>query len=107
SAGDFEFDGITFSPDGNYIHFVRSDEKDHGFKCLYTMPALGGPPRLLIKDIDSPVSFSPDGREFVFTRGIPTRDAVEVGIAKANGSGDRLLASLSDTWVGFQPGATW
>jgi DNA-binding winged helix-turn-helix (wHTH) protein/Tol biopolymer transport system component len=105
--GDFEFDGITFSPDGNYIYFVRSDEKDHGFKYLYTMPTLGGPPRLLINDIDSPVSFSPDGREFVFTRGIPTQNAVEVRIANANGSGDRLLVSLSDTSAGFQPGATW
>ena len=105
--GDFEFDGITFSPDGNYIYFVRSDEKDHGFKYLYSMPALGGPPRRLIKDIDSPVSFSPDGREFVFTRGIPTRDAVEVRIANADGSEDRLLVSLSDTSAGFQPGATW
>jgi Tol biopolymer transport system component len=56
------FEGLTFSPDGNYIYYVRADSNDPGFKYLYMMPALGGSSRLLIKDIDSPVSFSPDGQ---------------------------------------------
>jgi len=55
------FDGLSFSPDGDHIYYVRADSNDPGFKYLYVMPALGGSSRLLIKDIDSPVSFSPDG----------------------------------------------
>lgn len=101
------FDGITFSPDGNYVYFVRELVDEPGIKHLYAMPALGGPANLLLKDIDSPVSFSPDGRLFVFTRGIPTRNETEVRIANADGSGDHLLASLHDSFVGFQSGATW
>src|SRR5262249_50812374 len=27
-----EFHGLTFSPDGNYVYFVRSDQKDRFFK---------------------------------------------------------------------------
>jgi eukaryotic-like serine/threonine-protein kinase len=101
------FDGITFSPDGNYIFFVRELDSDPGIKYLYAMPALGGPARLLIKDVDSPVSFSPDARSFVFTRGIPTANETQVRIANADGSGDHLLASLPGSFSGFQPGATW
>jgi DNA-binding winged helix-turn-helix (wHTH) protein/Tol biopolymer transport system component len=101
------FHGISFSPDGDYIYFLRELADDPGVKYLYAMPTLGGPPRLLIKDVDSPVSFSPDGRLFVFTRGIPTRSAIQVHTANADGSGDRLLASLQGSSVSFQNGATW
>jgi len=75
-------DGLTFSPDGNYIYFVRSGRNLLSFRYLYLMPALGGPAKKLITDIDSAISFSPDGRQFVFTRGIPTRNCVEVRIRK-------------------------
>lgn len=101
------FHGISFSPDGNYIYFLRELADDPGIKYLYTMPALGGSPRLLIKDVDSPVGFSPGGRLFVFTRVIPTRSEIEVRIANADGSGDKLLATLRGSWGGPQNGATW
>jgi len=101
------FDGITFTPDGNYIYFVRELDDEPGIKYLYVMPALGGQARLLIKDIDSPVSFSPNGAEFVFTRGVGNRNETEVRIANADGGGDHLLASLRDTFAGYQTGATW
>jgi Tol biopolymer transport system component/DNA-binding winged helix-turn-helix (wHTH) protein len=101
------FDGITFSPDGDYIYFVRELDNVPGIKYLYSMPTLGGPPRLLIKDVDSPVSFSPNGDQFVFTRGLTTRNETEVRIANADGSGDHLLVILQGTFVGYQVGATW
>jgi DNA-binding winged helix-turn-helix (wHTH) protein/Tol biopolymer transport system component len=115
SSGDVEilppeavnFVGLTFSPDGNNLYFARSDKNDPGFKYLYVMPALGGPARKLITDIDSPVCFSPDGRQFVFTRGIPTKNSVEVRVANANGTDEHLLLSLPESYVGVQPGATW
>jgi DNA-binding winged helix-turn-helix (wHTH) protein len=34
------FHGLTFSRDGNYIYFVRSDKNDPFFKYLFSMPAL-------------------------------------------------------------------
>lgn len=101
------FDGLTFSPDGNQIYYVRADSNDPGFRYLYVMPVLGGPSRLLIKDIDSPVSFSPDGQRFIYTRGIPTRNAMDLRIANADGGGDHLLTRIDNIYPGFQPGATW
>ena len=106
-ADAIAFEGLTFSPDGNHIYYVRADKNDPGFKYLYVIPVLGGSSRLLIKDIDSPVSFSPDGQRFVYTRGIPPRNSTDVRIANSDGSGDHLLAGIENTYPGFQPGATW
>jgi serine/threonine protein kinase/Tol biopolymer transport system component len=95
------FYGVTFSPDGNYIYFVRSSKETFNFSFLYQMPVLGGAPRQLIRDIDTPVSFSPDGRQFVYVRGVPEKQSVDVVIAEADGSGGRLLASLENAIVSF------
>ena len=100
------FAGLTFSPDGNYVYFVRSDKSTTNFRYLYVMPVLGGTPRQLIRDIDSPLSFSPDGKQFAFMRGVPERNDVEVRVASTDGSNDHLLAALPD-WPGFMFGAAW
>jgi len=101
-----EIPGVSFSPDGNYIYFVRSDKSTENFRYLYQMPVLGGSPRQLIRDIDSAVDFSPDGKQLVFERGVPDRSVIEVWIAQADGSGEKLIATLS-AYAGFIFGATW
>ena len=37
-----EIPGLSFSPDGNYIYFVRSDKSTENYRYLYQMPVLGG-----------------------------------------------------------------
>ncbi len=76
-----EIPGVSFSPDGNYIYFVRSDKSTENFHYLYQMPVLGGSPRQLIRDIDSTVDFSPDGKQLVFERGVPDRSVIEIWTA--------------------------
>jgi len=103
-----EFHGLTFSPDGSYVYFVRSDPNDPFFKYLYSIPVLGGPARQMIADVDSPVSFSPDGHQFAFERGVASRNVVELRIANADGSGDRVVTTIQNGDVGlFQPGPNW
>ena len=101
-----EIPGLSFSPDGNYIYFVRSDKSTENYRYLYQMPVLGGSPRQLIKDIDSPIDFSPDGSHFVFERGVPDRSVIEIWTAQADGSGQRLVTTLPAS-AGFIFGATW
>jgi eukaryotic-like serine/threonine-protein kinase len=102
------FHGLTFSLDGNYVYFIRSDSNDPFFKYLYSMPMLGGPVRKLVSDVDSPVSFSPDGHQFAFERGVAKRNVVELRIANVEGSGERLLTTIQDGDVSlFQPGPSW
>jgi DNA-binding winged helix-turn-helix (wHTH) protein/Tol biopolymer transport system component len=107
SPDDTDFVGLTFSPDGSYLYYLRSEIEDHGLKHLYVMPALGGPSRKLVPNVDSPVSFSPDGRQFVVTRGIPMKNEVEIRIANRDGSGEHLLTTMQESDAGYQPGATW
>jgi len=103
-----QFHGLTFSPDGMKVNFVRSDPNDPLFKYLYSVPVLGGSVRQLIADVDSPVSFSPDGSQFVFERAVPSRNVIELRIANANGSGEQVLATIRNGDAGlFQPGPSW
>src|SRR6202035_1324347 len=76
-----DFAGLSFSPDGNYIYFVRSSPSTVNYDNLYQIPVLGGAARQITVDIDSPPSFSPDGQQFGFVRGIPERGTLEVRIA--------------------------
>jgi serine/threonine protein kinase len=99
-----DFRGLTFSPDGNYIYFARSDKSNPNWSYLWQMPTLGGTPRQLARDIDSSVGFSPDGRKFAFARGVPDKGEVRVLVAGVGGSGERILASLP---AAFWNGPDW
>jgi serine/threonine protein kinase len=57
---------LRFSPDGNYLYFLRNEIGSNSLKNLYRAPVLGGTPEKLISDIDTNVSFSPDGKKFVY-----------------------------------------
>jgi len=102
------FHGLTFSPDGNYIYVVRSDSNDPYFKYLYSVPALGGSSRRMIADVDSPVTFSPNGQQFAFERAVVSRNVIELRIANADGSGEHVIATIKNGDAGlFQPGPSW
>ena len=98
------FPGMEFSSDGAFVYFVRSEKTNPDFGYLCRMRASGGPVEQLIRDVDPPVSFSPDGKRFVFTRGSP--NVTELRIANADGTNDRLLLSMDGHEV-FEAGATW
>jgi len=86
---------LTFSPDANYIDFVRGEKPDFTDTHLYRMPVLGGTPYLAMQGgIDFGSSYSPDGRQFAFLRVANSGPGtVDVLIAKADGSNQRVVAS--------------
>jgi eukaryotic-like serine/threonine-protein kinase len=65
---DVNYNGLRFSPDGNYLYFVRSDPGNVELKYLYRAPLLGGTPERLAEDVDSNITFSPDGQSIAFMR---------------------------------------
>ncbi len=65
---DVYYVGLSFSPDGNYLYFVRTDSAGSNLHYLYRAPLLGGAPERLAADVDSHVTFSPDGRKLAFLR---------------------------------------
>jgi DNA-binding winged helix-turn-helix (wHTH) protein/Tol biopolymer transport system component len=102
------FHGLTFSNDGRELYLIRSDPKDLGFKHLYVMPASGGEARKLVSDVDSPVSFSPNGDLLVYEHCLQPRNDIDLIIARPDGTWIRHLATLRDaSGFLFQPGPAW
>src|ERR1700751_4662972 len=62
------YNGFTFSPDGNYIYFSRTENTVETVRFIYRIPVLGGAPQVVAKDVDSNVSFSPDGSLITYVR---------------------------------------
>jgi Tol biopolymer transport system component/pimeloyl-ACP methyl ester carboxylesterase len=59
---------VTFSPDGERIFYVASSRGKPNLGSVFDVPLFGGEPRLILEDVDSQVTFSPDGSQFIFIR---------------------------------------
>jgi serine/threonine protein kinase len=86
------FVGLTFSLDGVFIYYVVY-EKTSPVGIAYQIPVLGGQPKRILEDVDSPISFSPDGQRFVFIRNYPQSGETALFIANSNGGNERKIAS--------------
>jgi len=84
------YGGLAFSPDGNSIYYTFYGQSASA--TLYRVPILGGSRQEIIKDVDSPVSFSPDGGEFAFIRSITYEGVDRIIISNINGTSSRILA---------------
>jgi Tol biopolymer transport system component len=85
------YSSLMFSPDASYIYFVRRDEAEHTISILYSAPVLGGTPRELIKDVDSPISFSPDAKKFVYLRERHDTPNFDLLMANVDGTPDHAI----------------
>ena len=105
---ELPFNGLSFSPDGNYLYFVRSDKATFNYSYLYKMASLGGAATQLVRDVDTSVTFSPDGKQMAYMRGVPDEAVWRLMIASADGSGERQLARFpSVVSVGFIATPAW
>jgi eukaryotic-like serine/threonine-protein kinase len=96
------FRGLAFSPDATFVYFSRV-AKNRPW-VLYRVPALGGNAQEVIEDVDSPVTFSPDGSQLAFVRFSPAEDFLVV--TKVDGSGARPLATFKRPHVA-EGGPAW
>jgi Tol biopolymer transport system component len=58
--------GLTFSPNSDSLYYVLHDQRDWG--RLFSVETQGSIPKMLLDDIDGPVTFSPNGKRFAFMR---------------------------------------
>ena len=65
------FEGLSFSPDGNYLFYLKRRRDAPNYRGLMQVASLGGESRERAFDVDSRVSFSPDGKRIVYMRGVP------------------------------------
>lgn len=87
-----KYKGLTFSPDGDYVYYLKR-KGDTG--VLSRVPVLGGTPRKLITDIDTPVTFSPDGSHLAFVRYYRDKHSTAMIVAQEDGTEEKSLAALS------------
>ncbi len=91
---EINYKGLTFSPNGDFLYFVSGDPQHPGLGFLYQIPVLGGTPRKLVDDVDSAVSFSPDGQQMVYLRNSSSDASSKLILAHTDGTGEHVLASL-------------
>ena len=84
---------LAFSPDGNYVYFVRSPDKVSATRALYRVPVFGGAPVKLIDDLYLHFTLSPDGNQVAFTRRYFGEGKIAMMIARVDGAGERRLAT--------------
>jgi len=64
---DVGLGNMAFSPDGNWLLYTTR-LRGEAIRTLWQISPLGGTPREVMKDVDGPPSFFPDGTRFVFQR---------------------------------------
>jgi len=95
--------GVAFSPDASFIYYSRHDEKLDTW-ILSRVATLGGTPQQVVFDVDSPVTFSPDGSRLAFVR--YAGDVSAIVAAGADGSNVQKLSS-AHVPESLRPGPSW
>ena len=92
--------GGTFTPDATSIDFVR--QAAGGPFEIWRVPFLGGPSRLFIANVATPISWSPDHRRLAFIRTQVTPSlSSKLIVADSDGGQEHVLATshASVQWV--------
>jgi len=91
--------GLTFSPDTQALYYVLKNPKEE-LGRLYRMKLPSGIPTLILENVDSGVTFSPDGRRFAFVQRTEERGSSvsSILVAATNNPADaHVIDSMRNT----------
>ena len=103
-AEEVQYVGLSFSPNGGSIYFVRNEATAEG--VVYEVPTLGGYHRRILTHSSSAVTLSPDGKRLAFLRKYPSNPAGDtLVLANVDGTNemDRYTVKLPDRIGGTGP----
>jgi eukaryotic-like serine/threonine-protein kinase len=83
------YQGMAFSPDGNWIYYDVWNRKSVGE--IYRVPALGGNPQKIVHDCMPFIAVSPDGRQIAFIRSVDAEASSHLVIADVETRDERIL----------------
>lgn len=83
------YSGLSFSPDGNYLYYLVNQSET---ATLFRVPKLGGSPQRILDNVNTAVTFSPDGKQIAFIRHNIPQEIPELVIAQQDGSSPRVIA---------------
>jgi serine/threonine protein kinase/Tol biopolymer transport system component len=99
STQDAQLAGLSFSPDGNYLWYRLRKKDAPNYSSLMQIPSLGGNSKERVFDVDSQVSFSPDGMQIAFMRGEPQNNRLLLMIRDLDTGNERMISSFSEPRV--------
>jgi len=68
APSETQYLSLAFSRDGNYIYFKKNANAQGTSFDVYRAPVLGGSPQAVVRDVDSDLAFSPDGKRLGYIR---------------------------------------
>ena len=102
------FESLSFSSDGNYIYFRKAIGKVTVGFDLYRAPVLGGAPDDIVHDIDTNISFSPDGKHIAYGRSNdPENGKWRLLEANLDGGGETTLQAVPASTIPFAWNVSW
>jgi len=94
----------AFTPDGDFIYYVLVDK---GVGTLYKIPTLGGDNQKIIVDVDSKVTFSPDGKRLAFIRHNPNEGGDTIVVADSDGANPQAFVQTKEIGCDRFTGVDW
>ena len=105
-ARDATLESPAFSPDGNYVFYLARKADAPNYRSLLQVPSLGGTPQERVFDVDSRVTFAPDGKQVAFWRGVPQKRESVLVVFDLEASKERLLATVAEPEI-YQGPPAW
>jgi Tol biopolymer transport system component len=106
--GSAPFRNLLFSPDGNYVYFKQAANGTATSWDYYRAPVLGGSPQRILRDVDSDLTFSPDGKRIAFLRvNDPEVNKYRLLIANGDGTGETTQMIVPVTGLALPFSASW
>jgi Tol biopolymer transport system component len=81
--------GLGFSPDNKYIYYLEDEIET---ATLYRVSKLGGNNRKLLENVNTAVTFSPDGSRIAFVRYNMREESTLLMTANEDGANEQTLA---------------
>ena len=88
-----KYKGLSFSPTQDYVYYLLEDGDS---ATLCKVSTLGGSSRKLISNVDTPVSFSPQGDRMTFVRISKPTGSTSLIISNSEGGEERNVATLKE-----------
>ncbi len=88
SVSNSSYSGLSFSPDGTFVYYLETQAETG---TLYRVSKLGGGQRLILDNVNTAVSFSPDSSRMAFVRSNNAIDPADLVIAPADGGSSSVL----------------
>ena len=87
-VSDSSYSGLSFSPDGTFVYYLENQAETG---TLYRVSKLGGGQRSILENVNTAVTFSPDGSRMAFVRSNNAVDPADLVIAPADGGLSSVL----------------